>query len=368
MHSDFALVPLDRIRYSLVWEDGRTLTRALQIKAADEVMMITSAGTNVLNALLRGPRRVVAVDLNPTQNALLRLQAHIIAHHPPEVLRGLLGLAGMAAVARAWATVAPTLPAKLAAYWAAFFDAHPTGILPAGRLETYLHGFLPALSAPTQQRFRELLTCPTIEAQAAHFRRHLHGGEFEERFRTYFDEANLSQGRDPRLFRHAPESGGAAFYDRLAHQLTTRLLRTDFFGRFFFFGAEGMPERLLPAGYQRRNYARLRAALPVLELHTGEAVEYLLSPAGTTITKASLSNIFEYVSPADCQRALASLGNRAGVPLRFVFWNLLQDQTAGEPAEPLPARAAALTSADGCFYFRNVRVYQAEPGGRLRAL
>jgi hypothetical protein len=111
MQSEFAHIPLDRLRYGLVWEDHTTLYQALDLGPDDHALIITSAGCNVLNALLAGPRHVTAIDLNPLQNQLLALKAHAIAHHPPAVLRGLLGLAGPAAVATAVAALQATLPA-----------------------------------------------------------------------------------------------------------------------------------------------------------------------------------------------------------------------------------------------------------------
>ena len=89
MNSEFANLVLDQVRYSLVWEDSRTLHAALAIGPADHVLVVTSAGCNVLNALLAGPRQVTAIDLNPVQNALLQLKCHLIAHHEPEALRAL---------------------------------------------------------------------------------------------------------------------------------------------------------------------------------------------------------------------------------------------------------------------------------------
>ncbi len=363
MQSEFARIPLNRIRYSLVWEDGRTLVRALRPGPADEVLIITSAGTNVLATLLRRPRRVVAVDLNRLQNALLELQCHVVRHHSPAELRGLLGLDGPGGVASAWATVGPTLLASEYVDWPAFFAEHPGGVLSAGQLEAYIGEYRRAAPVAERAHLAALLACPTVAEQAAYFERHLHGADFAARFGEWFADENLSQGRDPRLFRYAAEPGGPVFYERLARRLRTRRLADDFYSRFFFFGPTDLPEALLPAPLQRRCFGALRTALPALHIHTGEAVEYLLSSAGAGITCASLSNIFEYVDPLDFARCARELAERREGPLRFVYWNLLQDQqldaaTAGGSG----SRAQALSAADGCFYFRNVRLYEVRAG------
>lgn len=356
MQSEFHHVALDQLRYSLVWEDHRTLHEALAPQPDDRALVVTSAGCNVLNTLLAGPPRVTAIDLNPVQNELLRLKCHAIAQHPPAVLRGLMGFAGPAAVAAAWRTLAPTLPAERRAFWASFFESHPAGLATAGRLERYLTNFLPTLDAATQARLRQLAARGTLAGQVEFFGRELDGTDFETQFVRYFDDANLSQGRDPRLFRYASESGGRAFYRRLRDFLHRTLARDSFYFRFFFFGPEALPEAILPPCYQARNHERLRARLDRLEIVTGEAVDFLQSAAGQSVTKASLSNIFEYVSPEEFRRVGGGLAARPGSPVRAVFWNLLQDQGADQSLLLDEAASARLSAQEGCFYFRNVRV------------
>ncbi|AYA35819.1 DUF3419 family protein [Hymenobacter oligotrophus] len=361
MQSEFYNVALDRIRYSLVWESSTTLCQALQLQPTDDVLVISSAGCNALNVLLQEPRSVTAIDLNPVQNHLLHFKQHLILHHEPQVLRALLGLDGPAAVLPAWHALEPTLPEELRAYWAPFFESHAAGILPAGRLESYLLGFLPTLSPELQANVRRLIAFDSLTEQRRWFMDALHGTAFEDQFISYFDDANLSRGRDTKLFRYAPESGGEAFYRRLVRHVSTELLRDNFFFRFFFFGAENLPEAILPPCYQQQNFYRLRALLQQgkLAVVTGEATEFLFSETGQHISKASLSNIFEYVSPAEFQRTSRALMGRAQQPLRLVFWNLLQEHASHVvPGVPLDrSTSLALGRQPGaCFYFRDVRV------------
>lgn len=373
LNSEFYNVALDQLRYSLVWEDSSTLHAALSIEPTDHVLAITSAGCNVLNALLASPAQVTAIDLNPVQNQLLLLKAELIRHHEHATLRGLLGLDGPGGVATAWLAAAPALPAAMRDYWGPFFAAHPAGILTAGKLERYLTGFLPTLPAGLQQKLRQLVAFDTVAAQRDFFAAELESTDFEARFVTYFDEANLSQGRDPALFKYALESGGQTFYARLKKALGTKLMRDNFFFRFFFFGPLGLSETMLPPCYQAGHHARLRQQLPKLRVVIGEAVGYLTSAAGRTITKASLSNIFEYTSPEEFQRVSHGLFPAGGRPLRLVYWNLLQNQGDWGP-DPLPLNGAAsaqLSQDDACFFFRNVRVLDSRlvtvPAGILAA-
>lgn len=64
----------DEYIYAFNWEDPRVDCRLLNIQKDDVILTITSAGDNILDYLLEGPRRIHAVDLNPNQNHLLELK------------------------------------------------------------------------------------------------------------------------------------------------------------------------------------------------------------------------------------------------------------------------------------------------------
>jgi S-adenosylmethionine-diacylglycerol 3-amino-3-carboxypropyl transferase len=70
--------------YNTCWEDPAVDREALAIQPDDVMLVITSAGCNVLDYALSGPRRIHAVDANPRQTALLELKLAAIRHlqHP----------------------------------------------------------------------------------------------------------------------------------------------------------------------------------------------------------------------------------------------------------------------------------------------
>jgi S-adenosylmethionine-diacylglycerol 3-amino-3-carboxypropyl transferase len=60
--------------YNACWEDPAVDRHALHSTSDDTLVVITSAGCNVLDYALLGPRRIYAVDANPRQTALLELK------------------------------------------------------------------------------------------------------------------------------------------------------------------------------------------------------------------------------------------------------------------------------------------------------
>lgn len=64
----------DEYIYAFTWEDARVDARLLNINSEDVILAITSAGDNVLAYALERPKRIHAIDLNPSQNHLLELK------------------------------------------------------------------------------------------------------------------------------------------------------------------------------------------------------------------------------------------------------------------------------------------------------
>ena len=60
--------------YNTCWEDPSVDRQVLGISPDDHMLVITSAGCNVLDYALLGPQRIHSVDANPRQNALLALK------------------------------------------------------------------------------------------------------------------------------------------------------------------------------------------------------------------------------------------------------------------------------------------------------
>jgi len=314
-----------------------------------------------LNALLQSPASVTAIDINPVQNKLLLLKKHIILHHDHATLRACLGLDDTEAVRAAWHKVEATLPHKFVTYWTSFFNAHSDGLLTSGKLEAYITGFYETLDKESRDKLAQLMTFDNVLNQYRYFNQNLHGTSFTRSFIEYFDDQNLSKGRDPNLFKYADETGGKAFYQRLVNQVSSVLISSNFYFRFFFFGAKNIPEELLPPCYQQKNFKQLQKQLPGLSIVTAEAIDYLLSPEGRHINKASLSNIFEYISYEEFYKVCSSLNKDGNRQLKIVFWNLLHEQGNQVPTiNRMNIEILDNTStAQSCFYFKDVRFLES---------
>ena len=79
-HTVFNAIYSRSLVYNTCWEDPAVDRIALELDADDTLVVITSAGCNVLDYALAGPKRIHAVDANPRQTALLELKLAGIRH------------------------------------------------------------------------------------------------------------------------------------------------------------------------------------------------------------------------------------------------------------------------------------------------
>jgi len=122
----FALIGR-QIIYNVAWEDPRIDAELLDIGADDVILMLTTGGCNVLDMLLEGPKKIVAADLNPRQNALLELKVVAAQNLEYEQFFQLFAKSNEALFRELYATkLRPSLSAPAREFWdsnQAFFKA-----------------------------------------------------------------------------------------------------------------------------------------------------------------------------------------------------------------------------------------------------
>ena len=133
----FGAVHGHQLVYNTCWEDPRLDRQALAIGPDDRILAISSAGCNVLDYALDEPREIVAVDLNPRQNALVELkQAGIRALEYDEFFC-LFGRGHLPSWhARYQRLLRPQLSAWAQRYW----DSHGRYFAHAGRRGFFFRG------------------------------------------------------------------------------------------------------------------------------------------------------------------------------------------------------------------------------------
>ncbi len=357
MKSEFHQIELNRIRYSIVWEDYQSFYAGLDIHRDDELLIITSAGCNVLNAVLKLPKRITAIDINPYQNKLLDFKIQLYKYSDYDTLATLLGIRKNKTCLEAFENVKDLFVKEDYLAWKEFFGKHPDGLLSSGQLEKYITSFYPSLNEAEQVQIRKLFNANNLKEQSLIFTELINNTTFEVKFKKHFDDEQLSKGRDPRLFKYADENGGVAFYNRFVNYTKKELLKNNFYLNFFFFGITGIDESILPPCYRLENFHIIKNNCDLIEMHTSDVVEYIELDEAKSITKTSLSNIFEYTSTGDFEQAIASIKHHTQINT-LLFWNLLHEQGISKPSIYYinSQKSEQISQKESCFYFKNVRV------------
>lgn len=361
MKSSFSKLTLNNIRYSLVWESPDVVAKALEIEPEDEVLIISSAGCNVLNAVLENPKSITAIDINPYQNKLLGFKMKAIRHGEYQHFAGILGLLGKEKVQTSFDAIKPHLSQDEIDFWTDYLIAHPKGLLLGGKLEQYLINFVNQLPEDTIVKVKALCCAQSMEDQRERFKELLETTTFEERFLKYFSQVNLSRGRDFSLYDHAESTGEQSFLNRLSHFVNKHKVADSFQFQYFFFGLSPETLKALPPCYREENFERLQNGLDKITCVDGEAIEYLTSEKGHGITKASLSNIFEYVSKGEFYNVVfTELASRTQ-SLKVIFWNLLNGQGESSEFDAVKStnsdhRISGLQELEKCFFFKSIQL------------
>lgn len=288
----FNFIHRHNLVYNTCWEDPRLDRAALNLGPTDTLLVITSAGCNVLDYALARPQHIYAVDMNPRQNALLELKLAGIRHLDYATFFALFGrgrLANFPSVYRG--ELRPALSPAARQYW----DRHLDFFTGARRSSFYFHGtsgtfarllrFYIDRLARVREALLAIFDAPTIAEQRAIYERDLRevlGGRFLRW--ALGRDTTLSLVGVPRPQRQQVERGYAGgvvqFIEDCVEAVFARLpLRDNYFWRVYCHGeytADCCPEYLKPD-----NFARLKAGLmDRISVHTASILDFLARHPG----------------------------------------------------------------------------------------
>ena len=297
--------------YNTCWEDPKCDRVALELGPEDTLVVITSAGCNILDYALEGPKALHAVDVNFRQNALLELKLAGIQTLDFETFFALFGKGRLTS----WKEVYPTsLRDQLSPTARTFWDKYGKFFDGSKRRSFYFRG-----SSGTFARVFNFYLDRVAKGRAA-VDAMLATDDLEEQKRIYFETlkprvwrkllrwfmrrdavmAMLGVPREQRLQidRVYDEGGVAQFVENQLDALFTRtLLSENYFWRVYLTGEytrECCPEYLKEA-----NFERLGGGLASrIHVHTKTLLEFLRDD-DFPISRFVLLDHMDWLSGAD---------------------------------------------------------------------
>jgi S-adenosylmethionine-diacylglycerol 3-amino-3-carboxypropyl transferase len=349
------------IRYAQVWEDADILLAALDVQPTDTVLSIASAGDNALALLGAGAARVVALDLNPAQLACLELRvaAYRTLTHPE--LLALIGSRPATGEARweLYRRCRDQLNTPVRAFWDRRATEISAGIGAAGKFENYFRLFrrriLPLVHG--RKTVQALLTPRSREDRETFYEQRWNTWRWRLLFSVFFSRFMMGRlGRDPAFFKYVEGTVAERLMGRTRHALTHLDPTTNPYLHWILTGTHGTA---LPWALRAENFDAIRTRLDRLEWHE-QTLEAFLDDerargGAAHVDKANLSDIFEYMSPANTEALLTRLVDASRPGGRFAYWNMLaprsRPETLAHRLIPRPDIALPLFAQDKAYFY-----------------
>lgn len=320
----------DRLLYGACWEDLEIARTALRIPSGGLVVAIGSAGDNVIGLLLDDPARVVAVDLNPAQTALIELKVAALRSAPAELaafVGGIPGADGAASTRLArYDALRPLLSAKAVRHWDARTGAIGAGVIHAGRFERYLawfrRGVLPVV--PGRDLVRRMLAAQDVEEQRRLYLEQWDSGAWRRLFRVFFSRRLMAAvGRDPAFFDQFDGGDtGAHFLARAIEGLTATPIRSNPYVTYILSGSYRIPDAA-PVYLKPEHATVLAERADRIQVVTGSLMKALRELPDRVVDAFYLSDIFELVDPAGYEAILVEIARTGRPGARLCYWNNL---------------------------------------------
>lgn len=351
----------DRIRYAQVWEDADILAEALDAGPGKTVVSIASAGDNALALLAEGADEVIAVDLNPTQLACVRIRVSAYRELSHGELLELMGSRPSGRRAELLTKVAARLSDEDQAFWAALKDdvvAH--GLGGVGKFESYFRLFRTRILplAESGATIRQLLQPRAPELRGDFYDRRWNNLRWRLLMRAFFSRPVMGKlGRDPAFFDHVSGSVGAHVAAKTRQALVEQDPSQNPYLAWILTGGHGAA---LPRALREEAFEAIRGRLDRLTVLHCTVEE--LAARNVKADAFNLSDIFEYMSPPAHEAAYGAVLDVARPGARLAYWNMMAPRRVpaahAAKVRTLVDAEAALKPVDKAFFYSDFVVEQ----------
>lgn len=342
------------IRYACCWEDADILVAALKPAPGRRFLSIASGGDNAF-ALLADGADVTAADLSAAQIAVVELKAAAIGHlEHPDLLK-FLGIHAGETRLQIYRSLRDLLSTMAQTYWDEHSRPLADGLIHAGKFENYFRLFRTRVLPLVHRRntIASLMQPRDRTARQAFYENTWCNRRWRWVFRLFFSRFVMGRlGRDPEFFRHVEGSVADRILDRTQYALTELDPSSN---PYLDYILEGNFTRTLPRYLEPDRFQALRAGLDRLTLHQAPIQEAALINHGDGFDGFNLSDIFEYLSPGQCQDVYGTLLDASRPKARFAYWNMLVPRLCPEAfvdrIDYLKDLSNTLFAADQAFFY-----------------
>lgn len=352
------------INYSQCWEDPEVLTKALNIKANDIVLSVTSGGDNTLALLLCNPKRIVAIDSNPAQNHLLELKLAATNGLNYNEYLSFLGATDSCSRHQSFTKIRRYLTNEANDWWSTNDKLIEIGIINGGRFERFLNlfrkYFLPLVHST--ETITKFLSVSSLKLQRKFYKNHWN----IKKWRMYFRLATSSYvlkylARQRGMFKYTEMK---IFSDKYLNRLESNIYNIPITSNnYLHYCLTGNFGKALPIYLKRMSYETLKEnKTNKLSIVTNDLLDHLMSISSNSYSKYNLSDVFEALSNREIDKLWKEIIRTSKKDAIIVYWdNLLPRPVPSKFSDMVKAEKnlqRKLTQQDRVFFYGGLHVYK----------
>jgi S-adenosylmethionine-diacylglycerol 3-amino-3-carboxypropyl transferase len=358
---------MTNLNYASCNEDWRSEWDALKITSDDRILCITGSGDRPLNLLFQGPGKVIAMDLNPVQNHLLRLKIAAMKELPYDEYSSFLGLSNGGDRLKNWRRIRHNLPEEAREFWDRYAHILEKGVIYQGRWENYLRKLALIAKVMRGPTIRKLFEFDDVEKQRRFIDKRWDRLWWRLMFnmlvsttfsRTFFG--------DPGFYQYVSKdmNVGKYIFEGMKQYLENYLARESFMLSLMFRGR--LDEYDLPPYLDRDCLQKIIKRMDKVEIRTENILEFMETVEENSFTKFSLSDVPSFLDQEMFERLLDGIVRSGAHGARFCIRQFLTDQVIPDRFEAILVREPnledRLSKRDRSFAYRFV-VGRVKKGG-----
>ncbi|MFN0135496.1 MAG: DUF3419 family protein [Phycisphaerae bacterium] len=311
-------VVFNGIVFNMSWEDPEMDRRAFRLTSDDTVISITSAGCNPLNFLCQNPKRLISVDGNPAQNAVLELKLATIATCDHETFFDIFAARRPAVVSDLYRPkLRPLLSEKSREFWDRNLNMVRRGLYNYGKmgLATRIVRFMLPRLGLSKKFCDEFFELRSLAEQREWYDKHV-AHRLWGPWTKWLCQSSWFMylcGVHPRQLKLV--DGRHGIYDFVRERIEYALTKVPIYDNYFLsvtvtgkFRGYRVPPYLLP-----ENFETLRKNLDRVLVVNGWLGPFLDTQPAHSINKFNLLDIFDWMTPEIFEGTLKSV-LRAAAP------------------------------------------------------
>ena len=345
-----------RLSYSIGNEDWKTEQKALQIQPTDQILCVTASGDRPLNLLFSDCQKIISVDANPYQNALLDLKKAALRLFDYEHYIAFLGISPCSLRLNMFNSLEEHLHPVSRKYWKENRKKIEKGVLYQGSIEKWTRLASHLIYFFRQQKIEKLYACKTLEEQQQFIESEWTSGAWKRTFdvllhpnftRFFLPDPCLYQNIDPNI------RVSSYLYNRLHDSLKRFPVRENIIVSLILQGKvfeEGFSPYLTTEGSKV-----IKERLERISFQTTDLISYLEQAPSESFDCFSLSDVASYLSKEDFIRLAKAVFKAAKPGARFCIRQCMSRYELPREIAPYFQRDSKLENdlemEDRCFIY-----------------